>query len=430
MSANAIAPHAPSWYAATAHPAPARPVLAGDTDADVVIVGAGFTGTTAALKLAERGFKVVVLEAERVAFGASGRSGGQVIAGYNKGFSTLKKLVGPDDAQKLWDLSEEALRQTQELIARHGIDCDYRPGHVHVGLKPRHARDLAEMTEEWTKLGRRDLELWDMATTREKVGSGLYTCGMRDPHGGHLHPLNFTLGLAAAAEKAGAVIYEGSPMTSWRSLGPDRAEVVTPRGTVRARWVILAGNAYMWRTERRLGRRIMPVGTYIIATEPLGAERMQTLIQGGEAVADINFVLNYYRPSADNRMLFGGRVSYSGVDPANLAETLRQTMLGVFPQLGNVKVDHAWAGQVAITVNRLPHLGRLAPNVLFAHGYSGHGVALAPMAGTLMAEAIAGQAGRFDVMTRVPHTPFPGGPSLRMPLLVLASTWYKLKDML
>ncbi len=423
-------PPIPSWYAASAHARPSRPPLRGETACDVVVVGAGFTGLTAALGLAEKGFKVTVIDREQVGFGASGRSGGQLIAGFNRSLGEMAGLVGEADARQLWDLSEAAMGLTRTLIANHTIDCDWRDGHIHVGVKPRHARELATMAEEWTRLGRRDLTLWDTATTRQQIASPLYTSALRDPHAGHLHPLNYTLGLARAAEAAGAVIHEHTPMTDWQRPGSDHVVVNTPRGGVRAKWLVLAGNAYLWRAERRLGRHIMPVGTYIVATEPLGEARLKALIKGGEAVADINFVLNYYRPSSDHRLLFGGRVSYSGVDPSDIADSLRRVMLGVFPSLADVKITHAWGGQVAITVNRLPHVGRLDNNVLFAHGYSGHGVALAPFAGSLIAEAIAGQAGRFDVMARIPHGPFPGGTALRTPLLLLASTWYKLMDRL
>lgn len=388
------------------------------------------TGCSAAIHLAERGYRVAVIEENRVGFGASGRSGGQVIAGYNRDQNHIAGLVGQDDADRLWQLSEESLAMTRELIARHNIDCDYRPGHIHVGEKPRHAREMLEAVEDWTRLGRPGVEFLDTEEVQARVASPLYTSGFYDPHGGHLHPLNYTLGLARAAEAAGAVIYEDTPMTGWTSLGRDKAEVTTPRGTIRAKWVVMAGNAYLWRTERRIGRKIMPVGTYIVATESLGEERAAALIPGDEAVADTNFVLNYFRRSADHRMLFGGRVSYSRVEPASVAQAMRKTMVRYFPQLADTKVEFAWGGYVAITVNRLPHFGRLADNVLYAQGFSGHGVALTGLAGRLMAETVAGQAERFDVVTRIPHMSFPGGTLFRTPMLVLAMQWHALRDML
>lgn len=423
-------PHAPSWYAATANKSENRPPLQGDTDVDVCVIGAGMTGCSAALHLAERGYRVAVIEENRVGFGASGRSGGQVIAGYNRDQDHIAGLVGKDDANHLWALAEESLTLTRGLIDRHKIECDYRPGHIHVGEKPRHAREMVEAVEEWTKLGRPGVEFLDTDEVRARVASPVYTSGFYDPHGGHLHPMNYTLGLASAAEAAGAVIYEDTPMTGWASLGHDRAEVTTPHGTIRAKWVVMAGNAYLWRTERRIGRKIMPVGTYIIATEPLGEDRARALIPGDEAVADVNFVLNYFRRSSDHRMLFGGRVSYSRVEPGSVARAMQETMIKTLPQLSDAKVDYAWGGYVAITVNRLPHFGRLADNVLFAQGFSGHGVALTGLAGKLMAEVIAGQAERFDVVTRIPHMGFPGGTLFRTPMLVLAMQWHKLRDML
>lgn len=422
------APHPRSWYAATATPAPTRPPLRGTVEADVCIVGGGMTGCSAALHLAERGYRVVLLEGERVGFGASGRSGGQMIAGYNRDQDTIARLVGADDAHRLWDLCEESLSLTRELIGRHGIACDLTDGHVTVGTKARHAADLREMMDEWAGLGRRDLEWWDRDTTRSRIASPHYLCGVKDPHGAHLHPLNYTLGLAAAAEAAGATLYEGSAMTAWEPGEP--AVVRTADGEVRARFVLLCGNAYLWAQERRLGRAIMPVGTYIVATEPLGEERACALIAGNEAVADANFVLNYFRLSSDHRMLFGGRVSYSRLEPASVAETMRRTMVDVFPQLRDVRVEHAWGGFVAITMNRLPHFGRLGSNVLFAQGFSGHGVALTGLAGRLMAEAVAGQAERFDVFGRIPHAAFPGGTLFRTPMLVLGTLWHRLRDML
>lgn len=417
-----------SWYSATAIPTPALPPLQGDLDTDVCIVGGGLTGCSAALHLAERGYRVTLLEAERIAFGASGRSGGQMIAGFNRDIAAIARLTGPEDARRLWDLCEEALDLTRTLIRTHAIPCDFRDGTVFVGEKARHRADIDATYEEWTRLGRRDLVVWDRAETQRQVASQCYSSGLYDPHGGHLHPLNYTLGLAAAARAAGAQMYEKTPMLRWQAGDPARVE--TPQGTVRAKFILLAGNAYLWATERRLGRRIMPVGTYIAATEPLGEARAHALIRSGAAVCDMNFVLNYFRLSSDHRLLFGGRVSYSRLDPADVGAAIRRTMLRYLPQLADTRMEYAWGGHVAITVNRLPHFGRLAPNVLFAQGYSGHGIALTGLAGRLMAEAVAGQAERFDVFSRIPHLPFPGGTALRTPLLVLAMAWHRLRDLL
>lgn len=420
-------PQAFSYYAAAQGPQTPRPALAGDHAVDVCVIGGGITGCSTALHLAERGYSVAVIEAETVGYGASGRSGGHLIAGYNIDQTAVARRVGADDAARLWELSEESLSLTRALIARHGIKCALTPGHVQVATRTRHLDTLKEMAEEWTTLGRPGLDLWDAPTTQAAIASRRYIGGLYDPGGGHLDPLAYACGLARAAEAAGAVIYETSPMTAWQDGDP--ATVRTPGGTLRARFVVLAGNAYLWGKERRLGRTIMPVGTYVTATAPLGEDRARALIPGNQAVSDLNFVLDYFRRSPDHRLLFGGRVSYSRLDPGNVAAAMRKTMLRAFPQLADVAVEHAWGGHVAITLNRLPQFGRLAANVLFAHGYSGHGLALGGLAGKLAAEAVAGQAERFDVFTRIPHAAFPGGTALRTPLLVLGMAWHRLRDL-
>ncbi len=426
----APAPPPESYYTQTARPAPPRPALdTGPVDTDVCVVGAGMTGLSAALTLAERGFRVHVLEDRSVGFGASGRSGGQLIAGYAAGLAPIRAQLDPAAVQAYWDLGEEAVTLVKDLIGRHAIACDFVPGHVDVALKDRQVRELEETADEWSRMGYRGLEPWDRITTQERIGSSRYVGALHDPGGGHLHPLNYTLGLAAAAEHAGAVIHEGSPMTAHE----DTAEGVlihTPTGRIRARWLLLAGNAYLWRAVPAIGSRIMPVGTYIIATEPLGEHRARRLIAGNEGVSDVNFVLNYFRLSADHRMLFGGRVSYSRVEPHSVAHAMRRTMLGVFPDLADVPISHAWGGYVAITVNRLPHFGRVGRRVLFAHGFSGHGVGLTSLAGKLMAEVVAGQEERFDLFARIRHLPFPGGRLLRTPMLMMAMMVHRLRDWL
>jgi gamma-glutamylputrescine oxidase len=421
-------PHAKSYYAATATPFLDQPPLEGDATVDVCVVGGGMTGCSAALHLAERGYKVMLIEANRIGFGASGRSGGQLIAGYATDMHKVEKYVGPEEAQRMWNMSVEAVDLVRERIRRHAIDCDLADGHLHVGVKQRHAEELMDLAAEWDRYGYQGIQILDRAAVRARVDSDAYVCGLLDPRGGHLHPMNYTLGLARACLDAGVTIHEDTPMTTWEAGDP--ATIVTPRGRIKASHVVLAGNAYLWEKERRLGSNIMPVGTYIVATEPLGEDRAAKLIPNNEAVADILFVLNYFRLSADHRMLFGGRVSYSRIEPASVGAAMRRTMLKYFPQLGDVKVDYAWGGYVAITANRLPDFGRLAPNVLYAQGFSGHGVALTSLAGKLMAETIAGQAERFDLIAKIPHMPFPGGTMLRTPALVLAMAYHRLRDML
>lgn len=414
-----------------ATPQAARPPLRGRLRVDVCVAGGGISGCSAALHLAERGFSVAVLEARQIGAGASGRAGGQLIAGFNRDQATIARMVGPRDARALWDLATEALDLTRDRVVRHGIACGLSDGHIQAAVRPGHVADLRAMAEEWSALGRSGLELWDEATTRARIASPRYCAALRDPHGGHLDPLAYTQGLAAAAQAAGVQVYEDTALAAWERRGDGRLRITAAGGAeVEADGLILAGNAFHWRQDRRLGRTIMPVGTFMIATEPLGAERANALLPGREAVSDLNLALDYFRLSPDHRLLFGGGVSYSRRDPADIATAMRRAMLRVFPQLADVGIAHAWSGQVAITANRLPQFGRLAPNVLFLQGYSGHGLALAGLGGRLAAEAVAGQAERFDVFARIPHAAFPGGALLRTPLLVAAMTWRRLSEML
>lgn len=423
------AQHAPSWYAFSANPHPAHPALAGDESCDVCVVGAGYTGLTTALELAERGYSVIVLEAERVGWGASGRNGGQIITGYNKPYSAMVRMMGEGDARILWDLGEEAKSRLERRVTRHAIACDLTWGYLLAALKPRHMAELADLDAELHgPCGYGHARLIDAAEARTVVDSPRIIGGLYDARSGHIHPLNYALGLADAARAAGVKIFENSRVVRLDTGANPVAE--TGRGRVRARFLVLAGNAYLGGLVPGLARMVMPVATYIAATEPLGAERAESLLPGNAAVSDMNFVLNYFRRSPDHRLLFGGEVSYSGLDRPGLARSLRAKMLRLFPHLAGVRMTHCWGGKVAITVNRMPQIGRLSPTTCFAHGYSGHGVALSGMAGALMAEAIDGTAGRFDVMARIPHMAFPGGRLARTPALVLGMLWFRLRDLL
>jgi len=417
-----------SYYTATRHAAAAHPPLAGDVDCDVCVVGAGIAGCSTALHLAERGYRVVVLEAARVGWGASGRSGAQALFGVAAGEEKTEALVGREDARRLWDMTVEGLDLMQDLIARHGIDCDYVPGQMHVAVKPRQVDELRAWVERINeRYDYPSLKFVSRDEVQHLIASERYLAGTHDARCGHLHPLNYTLGLAAAATRAGARFFEDSRALSFD--GTDTVLVRTARGNVRCRHLALCGNAWLGDTAPRIARRIMPVGTYIVATEPLGAARAGALIANDAAVTDINWVLDYFRRSRDHRMLFGGRVSYSGLDPFNTAHATRERMLRVFPQLRDVRIEHSWGGYVDITLNREPDFGRLAPNVYYLQGFSGHGIVLTGIAGKVLAEAIAGTAERFDVFARIPHRQFPGGALLRRPALVLAMAWYRLKDL-
>ncbi|BFM05346.1 NAD(P)/FAD-dependent oxidoreductase [Halioxenophilus aromaticivorans] len=421
-----------NWYQASRNSNAQYPPLTSNENVDVCVVGAGITGLTTALHLAERGYRVAVLEAQQVGFGASGRSGGQMIFGLAAEQPSIEKLVGKADAQKIWQASLAGLDLLRGRIAKHNIDCSYAPGHAHVAIKPRHINELKHWADDLQTHYHYPVELWDKQRTQQEINSQRYCAALYDGNSGHIHPLNYTLGLAQAANATGVSIYEHSPALSIdHTQGPaGPATITTATGSIKAQFVVLAGNAYLANVGDALRNKIMPVGTYICATQPLGQERAQALIRNNIAVADINFVLDYFRLSHDTRLLFGGRVSYSTVPPANLARAMGARMRAVFPQLHNTRIDYAWGGFVGITVNRAPHFGRLANNVYFAQGFSGHGIAATGLAGKLMADAIAGTAEQFDVFTRIPHMAFPGGRLLRTPALVLAMAYYRLKDLL
>jgi gamma-glutamylputrescine oxidase len=424
-------PPAPSYYNASSPPRlePARPPLVGSLEADVAVVGGGLAGCSAALHLASRGLKVALLEANFVGYGASGRSGGQTIFGLAASQKALAAQIGREDARRLFEMSVQALDLTQSLIREHGIECDYRPNHVHVATKPRHLDELAEWFEELRdEYAYESVRLLDREALQAHVRSGRYLGGLLDTRSGHLHPLKFTQGLARAAESAGALIFEQTQALRYE----EGAGVIvhTAQGEVRCRQLVLCGNAYLGSLAPTLSRRILGVGTYIIATRPLEAEQARSLLPSDAAVADINWILDYFRLSADRRILFGGRVSYSAVQPRHLAESMRRRMVRIFPELSELEVEYAWGGYLDITMSRAPDFGRLSPNVFYLQGFSGHGMSLTVLAGRLVAEAVAGTAERFDVFARLPHRDFPGGPLLRRPSLVLAMLYYRLKDLL
>jgi gamma-glutamylputrescine oxidase len=416
-----------SYYSATATPAPSYPALAGEVDFDVCVVGAGYTGLSAALELAEAGYKVAVVESETVGYGASGRNGGQICTGFSSGQGKIEHQLGKADAAKCFALAEESKTLLRQRVARYAIDCDLSWGYLHVVPKAHQVDGLKAWKAELDDLGCAGTSILGKAELEERLGSRAYHGALRESGAGHLHPLNYCLGLARAAVAAGATIFEKSRVLSV-DTGP--APVVhTANGAVRARFVVIGGNAYLGRTVPKLSSHVMPVASYIIATEPLGENRARALIRDNEAVANTNFIVDYYRRTKDHRMLFGGRASYSTLEPPNLGSYMRPRMLAVYPQLRDVKIDYAWGGYIAITANRIPDCGRLSPTVYYAHGYSGQGVALAGLYGKLMAEAIRGQAERFDLLGRIRHMAFPGGP-LRTPMLVAAMMYFRIRDAL
>lgn len=420
-----------SYYAATASRGVPFPTLQGDVRADVAVVGGGLAGLSAAIELHDRGFDVVLLEAHDVGWGASGRNGGQAIHGLACDQEVIEQQLGLDEAKRVWAMSIEALDLIRQRIARFAIDCDWRDGYLGVATNERKARELRAWVDRiasvygyaQTWIERAELPNW--------IASPRYAAGAYDPRSGHLHPLKYSLGLASAAARLGVRVYERSAVTALEAGATVRLR--TARGHVSARSVLLAGNVYLQQfapaVAPQLAARIMPVGTYIVATRPLGAERARALIPCGAAVCDTNFVLDYFRTSADHRLLYGGRVSYSTATPMNLAASMRRRMVRTFPQLDGVEVEHAWGGFVDISMNRAPDFGRVGANVYYLQGFSGHGLALTGLAGKLVAEAIAGDASRFDTFARLKHRPFPGGRLLRMPALVAGMAWYRLRDL-
>ena len=418
-----------SWYAVTAHAGPSRPPLRGEVRADACVVGGGYTGLSAALHLEERGYEVVLLEVARVGFGASGRNGGQVGSGQRKDVLELEALYGRECARALWDLAEEAKALLRELVERHRIDCDWKPGNLLAVTKRRYLPELERETEHLAShYGYRGLRMLDRDEVREMVASERYCGGQFDAGGGHLHPLNLALGLARAALRAGVRVHEQSRATAiqWGR----RPLVRTPGGQVRARHVLLCGNAYLGDLVPQIRSRIMAISNHILATEPMPSARAAALIPADCCVHASKFVVDYYRLSPDRRLLFGGGETYRDRQPRDLRTFVRRYMLEVFPQLADLRIDCAWSGRFAITRSRLPHFGRIEGGGFFAQGFSGHGVALTQVAGKLLAEAVAGTAERFDVFAGLPHRPFPGGRWARQPLFAAGMLYYALRDRL
>ena len=419
-----------SYYESSVKREIAEPALSDDIVADVVVVGAGFAGLSAAIELAQRGYKVVVLEADRVCSGASGRNGGQAIVGFASGQAPFEQQLGQADAKRAWEMSLQGLDLLDQRIAEFEIDCDRVHGYLYVAETARKAKALeAEMTAMNRDYGLAT-EWATGANVQRYIQSPRYCAAAYERTSGHLHPLKYGLGLARAAKQLGVKIFENSPVLDMRRAPTLTA--LTARGQVKASFGVLAGNCmlgeYGPRVAPDITPRIMPVGTYIVGTAPLSPEVCARLIARHAAVCDNNFVLDYFRFSADHRLLFGGRVSYSARTPAHLQESMAKRLAAVFPGLTEVAIDYVWGGFVDISMNRAPDFGRLGSNLYYLQGFSGHGVALTGLAGQLVAQAIAGQSERFDLFASLQHRPFPGGALLRMPSLVLGMLYHRLGE--
>jgi gamma-glutamylputrescine oxidase len=421
--------HPPSYYLATAKPFPALPQLLGEVQADVAVIGGGYTGLSAALNLAERGYRVVLIEQARIGWGASGRNGGQINTGLRKGPIELIARYGRARAKALFDLAEEGRTIICERVARHRIRCDLKANTLLVAHRPKETGWMrAEVEALRREFGYTKARFIPREELDEHIGTDVFYAGIADSGGGHLHPLNYALGLAQAAIDVGAQLYERT-----RATAIDEAHgsvtVSTETGRIKATYAVIGCDAYLGNLEPRIAAKIMPVANFLIATEPLSEEEAHALIPNDACVCDSRFVVNYFRLSGDRRMIWGGGEKYTPTPPPDIAAFVRPHMVRVFPQLADKKIEYAWSGMVGITMSRLPDLGRIG-NIFYAQGYSGQGVAITGIAGKLIAEALSGTAERFDVFASLPHRAFPGGTALRHPLMVLAMLWYALRDRL
>lgn len=417
-----------SWYVASAAIPPDRPDLRGQHQADVCIVGAGFTGLSAARHLAEKGLSVIVVDAHRVGFGASGRNGGQVWSGYNTPQRILAQQYGADYARDLWHITQEAKALVRDTCATHIPEARFRPGIAEAAARLREVDDMHRDADYLRDTyDYQDIETLTRAEMAKIIRTDDYHGGHLDRGAGHMHPLRFVIGLARLAETAGAQIFERSEVHHIAQGDP--ATVRTDKGQIKARHVILAGNGYLPNINRAVTAKILPVNSYIAATEPLGDKALEVLTQD-IAVSDSKFVNSYYRLSEDGRLLLGGRAAYGIGFPKELKSEMQSRMEAMFPQLRGIRMDYAWGGTLGITATKLPAIQRLGPNMVSAAGYSGVGVALSGMAGKIMAEAIAGQASRFDTLAALKVPNFPGGTALRTPIRHLAMTWFSLRDRL
>jgi gamma-glutamylputrescine oxidase len=417
-----------SYYAATANRQEQLPSLQGEHHADVCIIGGGYTGLSSAIHLAERGYQVVLLEAERTGWGASGRNGGQCTLGQRQPQEFLEEKFGRDEAHRLWDLGVEAVDLVRHLINRYQISCDLKRGNLQTAAK----KSDADWYEAHAEKMQRDYGLECRFLAGEELnhvaGTHVFRGGLLEQASAHLHPLNYALGLADAARSLGVRLFEQSRVSSYDQASP--TTVKTSTGQVKARYVILACNGYLGRLEPRVAGRIMPINNFVLATEPMSAARQAQFNPQDLCMFDAKFVVNYWKLTGDGRFLFGGGENYTRRFPADIKSFVRKYLLQLYPAAKDLRIDYGWGGTLAVTMNRLPCFGRLPPDVYYAMGYSGHGVQMATLAGKLIAEALAGSAERFDVMARIPSPSFPGGTLLRWPGLVVGMLYHALKDRL
>ena len=420
-------PHTSSYYAATINSYTDYPSLKGHKSADVCVIGAGFTGISTALHLAERGYKVHVVEANKVGWGASGRNGGQMIGGIS-GDSKMAKMLGEEGDRILWEMGWAGHEIIRQRVQKYDIECDLKSGYLDVAIKPRHMRDLEAQHKMLDKYKfAHPYRMLSKEETRNAIGTEAYIGALRNDGNGHVHPLNLCIGEARAAVSLGANIYENSPVIEIKRGA--KATVVTKSGSVTADFVVLAGNAYHF-LERKLRGILFPVNSFIIGSEPLSKEIVNQVNPHDLAVCDPNYILEYFRLSADKRLLFGGRFTYFGSDPEIIKKNLIPRMLKIYPQLTAIKFDFGWGGTIGVTANRVPQMGRLAPNIIYSQGYSGHGVNVTHLAGQIMADTVAGTLERFDIFANIKPTWIPGQHLFRNQMVALGMAYYKMVDRL
>ena len=419
-----------SYYTATTELLPLFNCLEENITCDVCIVGGGYTGLSTALSLSEFGYSVILLEAQRVAFGASGRNGGQVSSGQRWNVCDLKKVFGLEKTKMLWDIGEAAKKEVKGRILKHNIECDFVPGILHAELKGKSLRRVKNEVQQLTDLHNyKKISFLDRLGIQSYLGTEKYIGGTIDMGAGHLHPLKFGIGLAKAAKASGVKIFELTRVRQITKGSTVRVET-TNKKFVNSKFLVLACNGYLGNLEPSVASRVMPINNFIVTTEPLGKISGEQIIRKNVAVADSKFVVNYYRLTSDYRLLFGGGENYRYKFPQNISQKVRSAMIDIYPDLSNVKIDYSWGGTLAVTMSRLPDFRRISANIYSASGYSGQGVAMATMAGRVLSGVIRGQTEQFDLLAGLPTPKFPGGSAFRWPLMALAMLWYSIRDKL
>ncbi|ATF08918.1 NAD(P)/FAD-dependent oxidoreductase [Candidatus Enterovibrio altilux] len=420
--------HVSSYYAASANPSPLRNTLTSNAKTDICIIGGGYTGLSSALYLLEEGFRVTILEAAKVGWGASGRNGGQIVNSYSRDIDVLEKIVGKKQAILFGTMAFEGSKIIRDRITQYGIQCDLKDGGVFAALNNKQLQKITQQKALWERYGYNQLEMLSQSDMKNIVNSDIYVGGLLDKSGGHIHPLNLALGEATAVENLGGKIYERSAVI--RIEHGDPVKVFTNKGSVTAAFLVLAGNAYLGGLVPELKAKSMPCGTQVIATEPLSDKQAKSILPQDYCVEDCNYLLNYYRLSGDKRLIYGGGVAYGALNPSGINAMIRPKMLKTFPQLDNIKIHYSWTGNFLMTLSRFPQVGRIGNNIYYSQGCSGHGVTYTHLFGRLMSEVLKGQTERFNAFAGLPHLPFPGGHMFRVPFSMLGAWYYTVRDKL